>query len=213
MINPANEKYSPEGFILVGGASSRFGYDKAQAMLGGKKMYEIAVGKLNAICDEKVSLIGGEKGSYPQHRSIKVLPDLALDPRTSKKASIAGLYTALVVATAPWIIILACDLPFISPALLQVMSGYCSDDIDAVVPIQPDAKPQPLCAFYRPERCREIVRGMLRAGDWKLQNFLSLISAKYVLFSEIAQLEGSTHFFLNINDLRDYENAKKILAL
>ncbi len=96
---------------------------------------------------------------------------------------------------------------------MKKLANSCSDDLDAVVPMQPDARPQPLCAFYRRRHCLPVVEEMLNAGDLKLQVLLSRVSTKLVEFDEIADLDGSTNFFLNINRPEDHEAALKITTL
>lgn len=93
---------------------------------------------------------------------------------------------------------------------MALLAGFCSDEFYAVVPVQPDSFPQPLCALYRREKCLPVVEEMLRSGDLKLQRFLSRIATRYVERDEIADLEGSAHFFLNINEREDYESALRI---
>lgn len=203
-----------DGFVLVGGASSRMGRDKAQIILGDQKLFERAAAVLSEICSGSISLVGGQSGRLAASTDLVVaaLPDLRIAGQNASRASILGLYTALVNAKTEWIAVLACDLPFVTADLLTKLVGYCSDEFDAVVPIQPDGRPQPLCAFYWRERCLPVVEECLKTGDLKVQRLLSQISTRYVEFDEIAELDGSSNFFLNINMPEDYETALAIAA-
>ena len=87
------------------------------------------------------------------------------------------------------------------------LAGYCSNDFDAIVPVQSDAKPQPLCAFYRREGCLPVVEAMIRKDELKIQRLLSRISTRFVKFDEIADLDDSANFFLNVNKPEDYQAA------
>ena len=51
-----------EGFVLVGGTSSRMGENKAQLKIGGRKMSERAFSVLRAACNRHVFLVGGIGG-------------------------------------------------------------------------------------------------------------------------------------------------------
>lgn len=126
--------------------------------------------------------------------------------------SIVGLYTALLRARTDWAAILACDLPFVTGDLMTRLADYCSDEYDAIVPVQSDTNPQPLCAFYMRERCLPVVEAMIRKDDLKMQRLLSRVSASFVEIDEIADLDGSANFFLNVNRPEDYETALKISA-
>ena len=92
------------------------------------------------------------------------------------------------------------------------LAGCCLNEFDAIIPIQSDTKPPPLCAFYQGEKCIHVVEAMIRNGDLKIQRLLSRLNTRFVGFDEIADLDGSADFFLNINSPADYETALKIAA-
>jgi len=214
MMQRPDQKLCFDGFVLVGGVSSRMGRDKAQIILGGQKLYERAAAALSGICVGSISLVGGESDKLAADTDLDVtpLPDLHIVGKPASRAPIIGLYTALLTAKTEWIAILASDLPFVTADLMTKLAVLCCDEFDAIVPIQPDATPQPLCAFYRRESCLPVVEDMLTTGDLKLQQLLSLVSTRYIEFVEIAELNGSANFFLNINRPDDYESALKIDA-
>ena len=214
MIKPIDPGIRLDGFVLAGGASSRMGKDKAQMTIGGMKLFERAATALSEICHQSVSLVG-RYGTYDPlctELDIADLPDLRFGGRNLLRAPIIGLYTALTEAKTPWITVLACDLPFVTGDLMTKLSGFCSDEFDAVVPVQPDERPQPLCAFYRRESCLPAVERMLFAGDLKLQRLMSHLRTRFVNFEEISALPGSAHFFLNVNTIENYESAQKIIT-
>ena len=192
-----------EGFVLIGGASSRMGRDKAEMFLGGRKLFERAASALDGICLGNVKLVG--KADFAHNFAI--IPDINLDLITHSRASLYGLYTALAFAKTPWIAILACDLPFVTENLMTRLAEYRSNEFDAVVPFQPDGQPQPLCAFYRREVSLVVVEAMVRNNDLKLQRLLSRISTRFLEFEEIANLDVSANFFLNVNKPEDYQAA------
>lgn len=212
MMQSADQNLCLDGFVFVGGASSRMGRDKAQMILGGKRLFERAAAVLSEICKGRVSLVGDQSGHLAAGTELAVatVTDIRVAGENLPRAPIVGLYTALAKATTPWIVVLACDLPFVTADLMTKLEGFCSDESDVVVPMQPDARPQPLCAFYRRERCLPVAEETLKTGDLKLQRFLSRVSTRYVGFDQIAGLEDSAHFFLNVNRPEDYESALRI---
>lgn len=214
MLEPLDQDAYIDGFVLVGGSSSRMGRDKAQMVIGGQKLFERSALVLSEFGCRSISLVGVQSGFLADSTDIDIVavPDLHVIDKDLPRAPIVGLYTALAKAMSPWIVVLACDLPFATGDLMTKLAEFCSNEFDAVVPIQSDARPQPLCAFYRRERCLTVVEEMLKTGDLKLQQFLSLVSTIYVEFDEIADLDGSAHFFLNVNEPDDYEAALKICA-
>lgn len=214
MIKPIDPGIRLDGFVLAGGESSRMGKDKAQMTIGGMKLFERAVTALSEICHQRVSLVGryGKYDPLSTELDIAALSDLRVRGRNLPRAPIMGLYTALTKAKTPWITVLACDLPFVTGDLMTKLSGFCLDEFDAVVPVQPDTRPQPLCAFYRRESCLPAVERMLSAGDLKLQRLMSHVRTRFVDFEEISEFSGSAHFFLNVNTIEDYKSAKKIIT-
>ena len=143
-----------EGFILVGGASSRMGRDKSRLMLGSQTTVE-RIAEAMANVATRVRLVG-EQDDRNRFESV---PDLA-----ESWGPLGGIHAALHAAEAEWCIAIACDLPFVSGGLLRRLFEFRSnktEGFDAVVPIQADDYPQPLCAVYRHQigraSCRERV--------------------------------------------------------
>lgn len=197
-----------DGFVLTGGASSRMGHDKAQMTIGGKELFERAAAALAGIC-EHISLVGEKSEDLAANResNLAAIPDISIAGRKAAKAPIVGLYTALVSSKARWIAVLACDLPFVTPDLFARLARFCSEEFDAIVPLQQDKRPQPLCSFYQSERCLPVVEAMIGRGDLKMQELLPNVRTRFVSFDEIADLDGSADFFLNVNDPADYKTA------
>jgi molybdopterin-guanine dinucleotide biosynthesis protein A len=191
---------SLEAFILAGGASSRMGRDKARLMLGGKSLVQAAAESLRQLEPQRVCIIGAE------FEGLITLPDVW---KSDAKGSIIGLHSALFHAQTEWVAVLACDLPFVAGELLKLLSLQ-SVDFDAVVPIQPDDKPQPLCAFYRRAVCLPIVEKMLESKEWALRKVLENVNTRFVEFDELKNFPNAQHFFFNVNTPEDYLQAQKL---
>ena len=92
---------------------------------------------------------------------------------------------------------------------MKERAGY-----DTVVPIQPDQRPQPLCALYRIRPCLEHATALIEMGKRRPLDLLEAVNTRWVSFSEIADLPEAQNFFLNINTPADYyEATKKAAAL
>lgn len=194
-----------EGFVLVGGASSRMGRNKAQMVIGGRKLFERSANGLTKVCHGNVTLVGDMGSDFDCE--LPIIRDIGSESPTRSRAPVIGLLTALKFAKTAWIAILACDLPFVTAESLTRLASYRSNERDAVVPVQPDGRPQTLCAFYRRETCLPIVEAMVTRGDLKMQGLLSYVRTRFVRFDEIADLPGSADFFVNVNEPEDYEKA------
>jgi molybdopterin-guanine dinucleotide biosynthesis protein A len=96
--------------------------------------------------------------------------------------------------------------------LWQVADQTEGDDFDAVVPIQPDGRPQPLCAFYRRKSCLLPAKQLIAEGEHKPRALLAKVRTRFVDFRELSDLPGAEDFFLNVNAPGDYDRAQDIMA-
>lgn len=202
-----------EGFVLAGGASSRMGKPKAGLILGGTTMLDRAVAAISPVSAGNVTAILPEdlRIEGVDTNSLRVAHDFEI-PGTKQptRAPIVGLYSALKLSSAPWIAVLAVDLPFVTAELFMRLAYQISDGIDVVVPVQEDGNLQPLCALYRVETVLPVIDDALRSRDVSLRGVISKVEARRVAFDEIADLPGSQNFFRNLNTPADYEAALSI---
>jgi molybdopterin-guanine dinucleotide biosynthesis protein A len=196
-----------EGFILVGGASSRMGRDKSRLMLGSQTTVERVAEAMSDVAT-RVRLVGGPAGGPDDRNRFESVPDLA-----DSWGPLGGIQAALHAAEAEWCIAIACDLPFVSTGLLRRLFELRSnqtENFDAVVPIQPDDYPQPLCAVYRCVPCLDAANQSIRNGEHSPRALLDLVKTRYVPFAEIADLAGANNFFFNLNTPENYERAQQL---
>ena len=192
-----------EGFILVGGASSRMGRDKSRLMLGSQTTVE-RIAEAMANVATRVRLVG-EQDDRNRFESV---PDLA-----DSWGPLGGIQAALHAAEAEWCIVIACDLPFVSSDLLRRLFELGSSEtesFDGVIPIQADDYPQPLCAMYRRLPCLDAADQSIRNGEHSPRALLDRVKTRYVPFAEIADLPGASSFFFNINTPENYERAQQL---
>ncbi|HSD46085.1 MAG TPA: hypothetical protein VLB87_05660, partial [Pyrinomonadaceae bacterium] len=84
------------------------------------------------------------------------------------------------------------------------LTSLC-DTPDAVVPVQADERPQPLCALYRIEPCLPRATELIETGHRRPLDLLELVNTRWVPFSEIRNLDQAERFFVNINTPDDYD--------
>jgi molybdopterin-guanine dinucleotide biosynthesis protein A len=82
-------------------------------------------------------------------------------------------------------------------------------DHEAVVPIQPDGRPQPLAALYRVDPCRQRATELIEAGKRRPLDLLDAVKTRWVSFDELRNLEQAERIFVNINTPSDYYEATR----
>jgi molybdopterin-guanine dinucleotide biosynthesis protein A len=120
--------------------------------------------------------------------------------------ALGGLHAALAACEREWAIVVACDLPFVTPELFRTLAEK-SPGHEAIVPIQPDGRPQPLAALYRVDPCRQRATELIEAGRRRPLDLLEAVKTRWVSFAEIRNLAQSERFFVNINTPEDYYEA------
>lgn len=121
------------GIVLAGGRSRRFGGDKLDALVDGRRILERAVDAVAAVAGEVVVVVGHD-GPAPRVPSdagvgrIVIVRDALPDG-----GPLAGLAAGLVAASTPLAIVVAGDQPHLRPAVLAALVGRLADP--AVSPV------------------------------------------------------------------------------
>jgi len=193
-----------EGFILVGGRSSRMGTDKSLMQFDGQTSVERIAAELRSITP-RISLAGRSRAGFD--------PDLRIIPDTHEQwGALGGIHAALGACVADWALIVACDLPFVTRDLcLRLLMLSQQGSPEAVVPIQPDGRPQPLCALYRREPCLLEAEKLIASGEHTPRALLANVKTRWVRSAELIDLPGAENFFFNVNTPDDYEQAQLLL--
>ncbi len=187
-----------EGFILIGGKSSRMGTDKAGLVLGAESFTEKIAAALSSITDV-VRVVGAKETRGGVWASVMDV--------YKEWGALGGLHAALDACRSPWAAVVACDLPFVTGELLARLASLRAGGLDAVIPVQEEGRPQPLCALYRARACLAAVEAMIRADELRPRLLLSRVRSRAVAFEELSSLRGSALFFSNVNTRGDYARA------
>lgn len=191
------------GVILAGGQSSRMGEDKATMMFGGEPLLARVARRLSSSVDEV--LVIGPQSLAPLAPHARVVEDAlpAIGP-------LGGLYTALAATRSTRIFLVACDMPFICPGLVQAMLALAEtrDDAD-VVALYANERVQPLHAVYS-RGCLPAVERALKAKNHSLHALLEHL-AVVTIDTETGRREdpdGLSAF--NVNTPDDWRHALRL---
>lgn len=185
-----------QAFILTGGASRRMGTDKSQLRIEQETFTELIAAVLLKITDS-ITIVGRAPEEFRFPSVSDVYP---------KWGALGGLHAALTACEREWAIIVACDLPFVSAELFSYLAEKRLDH-EAVVPIQPDDRPQPLAALYRVDPCRQRAAELIEAGRRRPLDLLEAVKTRWVAFDELRNFARAQSFFVNINTPEDYYEA------
>ncbi len=118
--------------------------------------------------------------------------------------SLGALYTALLVAPAECTIVLAGDMPFVGPRLIDRL-GQFGDEDEAVIPRTSHGL-QPLCGGYRRSVALRL-KAQIDRGALGIRNALAGVRVRELDPAELALIDPDSTMLMNVNTLADYERA------
>lgn len=194
------------GAILAGGASRRFGAPKAFASVGGIPLVRRVLRALREATPD-VALMSGDAAAFAE-LGLPVHAD-----EVPALGALGGIRTALQRAEAggrPGALCVACDMPFLSGALLRHLAERAGDGADAVIPESTGRRGvEPLCAFYS-VRALPAVVAMLAAGERRAAELVTRLHAERVPLDEVRGFGDPDTLFLNVNTPEDHRRALEI---
>ncbi len=183
------------GVILRGGASRRFGSDKAEAVLGGVPMLQRVIARACPQVDF-LALSGGPAGAHDAaHPTI-------VDP-TQGEGPLGGILAGLGWARARGYALLAtfpCDAPFFPCDLVERLRSGLGDGIDCVR-AQRGEDAQYLFALWR-TACEESVARAFASGLRSVRSVDGVLRCAAVNFPIVGEGPDGDAFF-NLNRRTD----------
>ena len=188
--------------ILVGGKSRRMGQDKALLTLepGGPAVIEIVAGRLRVVTSEIV-LVGST--------APDVLPDVRrIADSFSGSGPLGGIHAALTAAGSERVLVVACDMPFLSVALLRFMASL-SGTYDVLVPVLD--RPHPLHAIYA-RSCLPHIERSLQAGGHQVTGWFDAVDVREIDRATIERYDPELLSCFNMNAPEDHAFAMQVHA-
>lgn len=194
-------------FIQAGGRSTRMGKDKAWLLLNGRPLIEHSLAAAFAVSPRVALIIDATNQQQDRYRQLaaqwkaEIITDLF-----HHRGPLGGIYTALTQCPAQEAaLILACDLPFITPEFLGwLWQVHHASAAALTVPLDQRSRVQMLAGVYA-ATCREPIARMLSWDELMTDRLRLRISTRLVTFSEYAHLPGAAQMLVNINTAEDYQ--------
>ena len=154
------------GVVVAGGRSTRMGdREKAVVEVAGRPLVARVAEALSGVADELVV------NCRPDQRDAIATALQGHDPvfatdEDPDRGPVGGIATGLGATTATYAAVVACDLPFLDPDLIEYLFERAAGQ-EAAVP-KPDEWFEPLHAVYRPEPMAAACENALAAGDVRI---------------------------------------------
>jgi molybdopterin-guanine dinucleotide biosynthesis protein A len=190
-------------FILCGGRSSRMGDDKALLEVDGETMLARTAGLF-----AQIGIDAGVVGEPIVHKigGRATRPDLM-----PGRGPLGGIVTALSIATKPWNILVACDMPYLTVAWFEYLEERALGSDGWVVVPEGALGLEPLCAAYRVD-CLETFHGRVKEGKLKVGSAIEAVRHEKIAPEEWKRFDLEGLLFKNMNAPGDYEEAVRRLA-
>jgi molybdopterin-guanine dinucleotide biosynthesis protein A len=192
--------------ILAGGGSVRMGTNKALLRLtpSGPTVIEEVLDRLRDAGHDNPLLVTNSPNEYDFLHLDSVPDDIP------GAGALGGVMTAIRHSGASRTLVVACDMPLLSPTLLQFMASV-PGPYDALVPRLPTPdgtlRPEPLHAIYTPMSADAAER-LLASGSRKVGALLDEVNTLYLEQTDILHHDPALLSFANANTPEEWERVR-----
>ena len=188
--------------VQAGGQSRRMGRDKGLVELGGRPLISHVLERLRPLADDILVTTNAPR----DYAFLGVR--LASDPLPGAGA-LPGLATALEAARGERVMLVACDMPFVRPALMSYLLNL-AQEADVAIPLRL-GEFEPFLAVYR-RTCRTAIQASLAAGQSRVISFFPSVRVRSVEAAELESVDPSGRSFFNVNTPDDLRQAEAMWA-
>jgi len=200
MRSRQGEKVQASGVILAGGRSSRMKFNKAFAVIDGKRVIDIIVNKFERLFSETLIICNEPElfSEFGRYVFTDVIP---------RQGPLSGIHAGLYYARNESVFVCGCDMPFVTEEIIAYLMSRLGE-YDSVVP-EINGHLQPTSAAFN-RKCMPIIQEHLEQGKLKLTRvFRERLNAAIIHEGELASFINFREAFLNINDLDALEKARE----
>jgi molybdopterin-guanine dinucleotide biosynthesis protein A len=188
--------------ILAGGDSQRMGSDKASLLLGEQTLLQRVIATMRKVFP---SVIISVRQPRPDVDLPQVCDEPTGDGMPAGGGPLAGVAASLAHVNTPWAFVVACDMPFIVPAMVELLGKY-RGQYQAVVPVV-QGHPQTLAAFYAGS-CLDTIRAHIEdGGKNSLRAVLEQLQVRYVDETELLKADPALRSFFDLDTPQDVASA------
>ena len=184
------------GVVLAGGKSSRFGSNKALALLHGKPLIKHVADTVTSIFHDCLLVT-----NTPEQYGFLDMP--MVGDRYQNMGPLAGIHAALLQITTPRAFVVACDMPCLSTELIRYLCDLNEQEYDVIIPWHEKGQ-EPLFGIYH-KKSVPVIESYLKRKNCQIIRALEDLHVRRVAEGEIFAITGDFACFKNINRPADLE--------
>jgi molybdopterin-guanine dinucleotide biosynthesis protein A len=157
----------PSGILLAGGASRRFGRPKLVEPLDGVPLFHWPLWALVDSCDDVLIVLGPDAAALhlpPGSDRVRFVRD-----DVAYEGPLAGTRVGLESVRRDHAVLVAADMPGVTPRLLSLMAERAAKAARAAVVLNDADGPRPLPAVVTVAPALALARSLLESGERRLR--------------------------------------------
>jgi molybdopterin-guanine dinucleotide biosynthesis protein A len=178
------------GVILAGGRSTRFGSNKALAILDDKPLIQHVADLMSGLFAECLLVT-----NTPEEYKFLSLP--MTHDRYRDSGPLAGIHAALLQISEQRAFVVACDMPNLSPELIRYLCNINEQDYDVIIPGLEKGQ-EPLFGIYH-KKSLAVIDSHLQQKDCQIIRVLEDLQVKRISEQEVLSITDNLNCFKNIN--------------
>ncbi|HMD90925.1 MAG TPA: molybdenum cofactor guanylyltransferase [Anaerolineaceae bacterium] len=189
--------------VQAGGESRRMGRNKAIIPFLGNPLIERVIDRVKPLAEELLITTN-------QPQDFKFLEYPLISDIFPGKGALGGLYTALYAASSNIIAVVACDMPFVNPVLLQAEIDLLTKlNADVVIPNGKTGL-EPFHSVYRKKTCLPAILTAINTNQKRIISWFPSVNVRVMEPEEVFIHDPTQLAFLNINTLEELAQAEQI---
>ena len=189
------------GIVLAGGAGRRMGAPKPLLRLGDKTLVEHVVAAIEP-------LVAGVIVVTNDAEAMAFLGLPTVGDAEPGRGPLMGLYSGLLACPTPWALVVACDAPFLSTALLQALIARRQPD--AMTLPATERGPQPMPGLY-PTTIASEIASLLEGGRAAMRDLVVVGPVELLSAADVRALDPEGRSFKDLDTPEDLAAAKALL--
>jgi len=188
--------------VLAGGHGSRFGSFKPAHVVSGRMLLEYLLITIHPLYKEIIIVVSTELQREQIQRHLEGSTVIA--DRVSGVGPLGGILTGASCTHEEYCQILPADSPLPNRSLLNYLAACVNAD-NAVVPVWPDGRVEPLHGIYRAKKAAREAQSLIAKGDYAVISLVRSLNARPVSIEKLQQFDQELETFLNVNTREDLD--------